>query len=350
MTDDQIKDLLDSTAPGRPDLTPGERVGAVTARARATRRRGRVLAAAAAIAVVGVGVGVPVALSGDDADRGPVAADPSEPPAKAAPCPAEPIDAEKVGSTPDLPDGAVSARLCPATFQGSVGDLDRLPTEPLTDDVDTFLDALRALPPGELDAECALVQMAPEPWALVVSYPDGDVTFGSTMRSCSVVSVAGVDRTVEAVLETYTAAVPTPGGAPPCPAPTSGGLRSLEAQADTYDGSFTDFVPVAASLCYGVDPMGGPEYAETEAALGQDAMSQLFSEAGRAMSGSPIEGGMCTDAGPTRLFVLVDADGRRVTFVDSDCTGEFTSRWGFWRPSERAEDRIAQELGGRTDG
>ena len=284
-----------------------------------------------------------------------VAADPTTAPeAPPAACPAEPVDVEGALAIDEVPDGAVSARLCPGTWSGSPGpsELGALPADPLTDDaLATFLDDLVTLPAGQLDESCAFTTSIPEPWALVVSYADdvAPVTIGSTSRLCSTVSIAGTDVTVEDVLGLYVAAVPSEGRTPACPEPVDG-LRSLEAEPDTTTAAYLDFEPVAGIVCYGVDPMGGREYQDDAGALGDDALASVYAAIGRDTTAEPSIDGMCVDTGPTRLIVLVDADGGRITLTDDQCSGEFASVWGWWAPNAMADDLLADALGGRVTG
>ncbi len=205
----ELTELLDSTAPDRPDLAPDARTSAVTARARTVTRRRRGLVAAAVVAVVGAGVAVPLTLGGDD-DAGPGFADDPAVDAQPAPCPAEPVDVE--GAPPaTLPDGAASARLCPATWSQATepSTLEELPAAPLTGTaLDDLLARLGDLPVrSTLPNRCASILIAPNPWALVISTDDGEATvIGSTVRLCGTVSIGGADHAVDDVLGAVVAA------------------------------------------------------------------------------------------------------------------------------------------------
>lgn len=218
MTDPKLRELLDSAAPAQPDLTPAARTSAVTTRARAVRRRNGFVLAAAVAAVVGVGVAVPLVGSGGDDGGTPVASDPP-PPVEVVPpdCPAEAVDVTEGTTVDALPDGAVSVRACAADFdqQGAPAGTGRsvldLPAEPVVEGADELLAAVRELPAYTLEEECAFTMMMAQPWALVVSYPDGtSATLGSTTRTCASVPVEGVDRSAEAILGLFTSAVGTP--------------------------------------------------------------------------------------------------------------------------------------------
>ncbi|WP_139977869.1 hypothetical protein [Nocardioides litoris] len=207
MTDDretdQVKDLLQRTAPARPDLAPAERVAAVTHRARVVRRR-QGLAAAAVLAVVAGGVGWAV-LGGSDDGPAPVAQDPPAPAAPVA-CPDPAPVYTEVPTEAEFPVGATSLRLCPGRSDAGAPTATtqqfRLPTEPLTDGVDALLDEVAAQPAYTgSDPECAFTTLALEPWILVAGYPDGStVSVGSGSQACSSVTVDGTPVDVGATL------------------------------------------------------------------------------------------------------------------------------------------------------
>lgn len=219
--DRTLKDLLDSTAPDRPDLPAAARTTAVRDRARVVRRRQGLVLAAAVVAVAGIGIGVPVLTSGDDPDGSTqVAGDPAagEPtgPAVVPPveCPADPPVIDETSAKADFPDGATSLRLCPATFDTAAGAVDfTLPTEPVTDDVDGLLDRVAAQPAYVFPTECMSMTLAPMPWTMVVGYPDGSTaSVGSTLTGCASVTVDGQEVDVETTLTLLTDAVGAPAG------------------------------------------------------------------------------------------------------------------------------------------
>ncbi len=111
-------------------------------------------------------------------------------------------------------------------------------------------------------------------------------------------------------------------------------------------------MPTEGVVCYGVDPMGGREYQEDSGRLDATDLADLWASIGRELTAEPSVDGMCADAGPTRLLVLTDAAGERLTLTDSSCTGEFESATlgGYWRPSEVDEKTLARVLGGRARG
>ena len=358
--DDRIKDLLDSTAPDRPDLPPAARTTAVRDRARAVSRRHRVAVAAAVVAVVGVGVGVPVLTSGGDDPSGTeVAGDPAPvvaPEPTPPPCPAEPVDVSAGVVVDALPDGAISVRACPTTDQPALAPGD-LPTEPLVEGVDDFTAGVRDLPAYVLEEECAFTTMMAQPWALVVSYRDGtSAVLGSTMRSCATVPVESVDRSAQAVLDLFVDAsdrqVPTPGGGttgevPGIPCPDPARFDDALTAPDSYTGDLRDFTPVAGVACYVPDPQGAREYAADEGGLSADQAQLLADDlAARTTSEASVDG-LCTDSGPTRVVVLVDAEGVGVTRVDRSCTSEFTGGGTWWLAGDAAEAVIDDALGGR---
>lgn len=351
-----VRDLLDSASPGQPLVGAAERARAVAARGRAVRRRNR-LALVAAAAVAAVGVSVPVLAGGDDGGRGVDVAAPTtvEPEA----CPEPPADVETLEPT-DLPDGAAWARMCQGTWSGgAVVDSSTWTltwdSAPITEGVDTLLGAIRDLPTyDQLEPECASMMMMPTPWTLVVGYPDGTTaTIGSTVTACGAAQVADSPRSSAAILELVSDAGndaeddAATDGAAACPEPAAG-LRTLEPEPDTYAGAFPDFRQTAAVVCYGPDPMGAPEYRATEGVLADDPRFTIVSDAGSRSTPRPSSEGTCTDSGPTRLIVLVDDEGRRLTLTDSSCTGEFAWAYGYWKPSPQVEQVITDALGGRV--
>ncbi|MEO9325582.1 hypothetical protein ABFT23_18975 [Nocardioides sp. C4-1] len=352
--DERLKELLDQTAPDRPDVAPDARVTAVADRARAVRRRQGIAVAAAVLAVVGAGVAVPLALSGgDDSSQQDVADDPAPEVAEPPACPAEPIDVTNGLAVKDLPDGAVSARLCPAAFRTMQGDVDfTLPTEPVTDGVDELLARIRDTREMPLPAECASIMVAPMPWALVVSYPDGaSRTVGSTMTTCATVDVGGRQVSVEDVIASVEDAVgesPTTTPVAECPRP---GAESgtLVAEPDTFTGDLADLDVTSGAVCYGVDPQGTAEYAETRGFLEGVDLGAVVDDVVAGTTAARSRAFDCIDTGPTRLLVLV-GDRGRLTLTDDACSGEFAYAGGFWVPGPAAQAALVGALGGRVGG
>lgn len=363
--DDDIKDLLGNTAPEQPDLPAGARADAVRSRARAVRRRnGLALAAAAVVAVVGIGGGIAAITSGDDPSGTQVAADPtrSEAPAPEPPaCPTEPIDVGGSTGVEALPDGAISVRACPATFSGGAGlpggpDV-TLPTEPLVQDADAFTSTVREMAPYEIDDECALIQIFPIPWAIVVSYPDGtSAILGTTSQLCDSVQVAGEGRGAEDVIAAFTDALASQEGTngapvldPPLACPAVDELDAILTTPDTYTGPLADFEPVAGLVCYTADPQGAREYAEDEGQLTPQQLTVVRDDLAASSTDEPRLAGRCTDSGPTRVVVLAAQDGTRVVRVDRSCTTEFAGGGLYWRAGDEAEAILDRALGGRVD-
>lgn len=201
---DILHDLLERTAPARPEIDPGTRAAAVARRHRNTRRRGRGLVAAAV--VLTAIVAVPLTLGGTEGSSD-VATPPPTP--FAPPCPVEPIDVGAPEPAPALVD-VVAVRSCPATVAGSptrAPSEASLPTAPLLGDAAAaFADMVTTLPAYTMPMECAAMSTMAEPWALVLTTADGDsIVLGSTMRVCSAVRVDGIDRGVDAVIGEFTA-------------------------------------------------------------------------------------------------------------------------------------------------
>jgi hypothetical protein len=214
-----LRTLLDETAPERPEVLHAERMAAVRRRSRTLTQRLRLAIGAALAAVVAAAVAVPLLVGGTS---GHVATDPAPPDAEPAPveCPAEPVAVDEATTKAEFPDGATSMRFCPAA--GASGDGEPLgggrpadevlPTEPVTDDVDALLDRVAAQPAWTFPPECAAIMMTAQPWALVVGYADGStVTLGGTMRGCAGVTVDGTPVDVETTLAMLAEATPQGG-------------------------------------------------------------------------------------------------------------------------------------------
>lgn len=375
MNDDDIKDLLDSTAPAGPDLPAAARADAVRGRARAARRRNGLVLAAAVVAVVGIGAGIAVVGSGDEPGRSTeVAGDPSEP---AAPpvveCPAEPtvLDQEGKASTAEFPDGASSLRLCPATFDSQQGTIEfTLVQHPVTADVDALIDEIAAQPVFEFTTECAATSIMPMPWTMVVGYPDGStVSVGNTSTACASITVDGrevdvdstlglvqeaavaaSDRDVVASAEASASAAPDPAA---CPELRGDGaedsVQRPVGEPDTFVGDLAELDVTSAAVCYGVDPLGMREYADTQGSVDGLALDLLVHDIRTNTTASPVVAGRCTDTGPVRLIVLSGAGGQ-VTLTNDSCTSEFAFAGGYWLPGDGSEDTIAAALGGRIGG
>ncbi|MGA8257352.1 MAG: hypothetical protein WB767_12335, partial [Nocardioides sp.] len=305
-------------------------------------------------------IGVPVLAGGDDGGSGVDVAGQRTSVAPAE-CPDPPVDVETLDPATELPDGAAWARMCSGTFSGATSDSYSsslalsFDSAPVTEDVDALLGAIRDLPAyDELEPECAAMTMLPTPWTLVVGYPDGSTaTIGSTVTLCGAASVDRIPRSSQAILELVGDASneqsdEQAAGAAACPEPVTG-LRTLQPEPDTYEGQLSNFRQTTAAACYGPDPLGSPEYQGTQGELDADARFAIISDLGENTTARPAQEGGCTDSGPTRLVVLADDEGRRITLTDSNCTGEFSWAQGFWQAGQDAEAAITQALGGRLN-
>jgi hypothetical protein len=358
--DDQIRALLDSAAPEQPDVLPAARTTAVRRRAAAARRQ-RLALAAVVVAVVGIGVGVPVLTSGDDPDRSSRTADDPAPPNGRAPaCPTEVVDVSQGLEVDELPDGAVSARACRATFSASPdsagAEAQTLPAGPVPD-VDAFVDAVRDLPASTLEPECASTTAEPVPWAIVISYPDGtSQTLGASSQVCATVDVAGVDRSADEIVGLWYQAAgrerTDPSGSlglrdsygfPDCPTDQAG-IDDALASPDTYTGDVGDLAPDAAVLCYVRGDERDAAYDEDQAMVKPDDVPTLGDDLAAGFTTSPRRAGRCAEDGPRRvLFLHGDAD-EALTLVENSCTGEFSGRGIFWLPEEEAAQVLENAL------
>lgn len=330
---DRLRDLLAQTTPTDPDLTAAERSAAVVRRGRAARRRDRALVAGAAAAVLVVAVAVPLALrDGDDAEPD-VAATPT-----AAPCPTDPIDMTQPGELLGIGD-VVAVRACPAVGE----DGEPLPSQPLVgDDAAAFADDVEALPAYQMPQMCLVASIKPQPWALRVETTDGTAYFlGSTMRTCSSLSIGRVDRGTDAILAAFTGnLVRQRSGIPDLACPPG---ERLADGAPTWNASFGPSTATAGVVCYRADPMGADEYDGVEATL-DDAQLAAIRDDLASNREQADDGGMCIDTGPQRLVVLEDADGDQAAWVDDRCTGQFAGPGGYWMPGQEAQQAIEDAL------
>jgi hypothetical protein len=250
-----------------------------------------------------------------------------------------------VGTLPPLPalDDVVAVRSCPASWSGSGPDAqaEPLPTAPLDGDAAAaFAADVDALPSYSMPAQCAVMNMLPQPWALVVTTADGDTTvLGSTMRACSAVPVDGVKRGSQDVIAAFEGNLERQRtGIPDLSCPT--GDRLAEG-APTWNASFDPSTAVAGVACYRADPMGahaddtggGPLDAALLAMIRDDLSANLDQTA---------DEGMCADTGPQRLVVLEDAEGDQAAWVDDRCTGQFDGAGGYWTPSPAIDAWISR--------
>lgn len=362
-TSDQLRDLLASAAPDGPDLPPAARTAAVRDRARVVRRRQGLAVAAAVLVALGA-LAVPVLVSGDDAPSQ-VAEDPApDGPDTPAPCPAEPVVVPAADGAESLPDGALSARLCPAILDGedpnaTMGGPNGGPVDPsalVEDGVDAFVAAVRALPAYESAPECAMTMMAIEPWSVVVSYSDGtSVVLGTTTRSCSSVPVEGVQRSSEGILDAFADASarqpsdPSETADPSAADLTCPDLSAAWSAAPEPATLAAEVDAVRGLVCYLADPMGSREYAEDSGVLTGAQAATLGREVRATVTPRPQQAGRCTDTGPTRVVLLQDADGGLLTLVDASCTSEFRSSRGYWLASDESEAILSEALGGTVD-
>ena len=341
----RLGDLLDRAAPGSPALDPASRTAAVVRRGRAARRRDRGLVAGTAAVVLALAVGVPLALGGDD-DPAEVASPPSPAPT-AAPCP-EDVDQSSITPAADLTD-VLSVRSCPIVWKGLAVAESELPSAPLTGDAAiAFAQDVVALPAQD-PGKCAAIDEMPRPWALVAESSEGDqVVLGSNLRTCGAVDVLGTRRDAEQVLAAFMGNLErqqarnlTPGAdGPSCP------VGDPLVIAATWNASFDVSSATAGMVCYVADPMGLPQYAATEGKLHLDTLATIRDDLSEGVSSAPHNLGSCVDTGPTRLLVLTNDAGDRVSYLDNRCTGEFQGPLGYWQPSDAAEVAIRSALGG----
>ena len=336
---ERLHELLDQTAPDRPELDPGSRAGAVARRGRSARRRDRGLALGAAAAVLALAVGIPLSLQGDDGGATDVASSPRS--AAAAACPPTPVDVGALRPVPALSE-VVAVRSCRTSDPTDLA----LPTEPLTGaDASAFVEDVAALPAYEMESYCALTSMTAEPWALQVQTADGATSvMGSTMRGCASVAFDGAERGVTPVLAAFEGNLRRQQSGEPRDLECPTGERLAEG-ADTWNSSFDPATATGGVLCYRTDPMGSQAYAEEDGLLDASQLAPVRDDLVEHL-GAPSGDGFCTDTGPQRLLILTDDHGDRAAWVDENCIGEFTGPGGSWQPDAATEQVITDALGG----
>ena len=340
---DRLHELLEQTAPDRPELDPGSRAVAVAKRGRSARRRDRGLVAVAAVAVLAVAVGVPLALQGRDGGGATdVASSPGDP--DVAACPAAPVDVAALTPTPATiaTSDVVAVRGCPTSDPTDVP----LSDEPLTDvDARAFVEDVAALPAYEMESYCLVASIKPEPWALQVQVASGETfVIGSTMRGCASVPFDGVERGVAPVVAAFEGNLQRQLTFEPRDLDCPTGKRLADG-ADTWNSSFDPATATGGALCYRTDPMGSRVYLEDDGGLSDEALAVVRDDLAEHR-GAPSTDGGCTDTGPQRLLILTDDQGDRAAWIDDSCTGEFTGPGGSWLPSDAAEAAIEEALGG----
>ncbi|MBZ5740906.1 hypothetical protein [Nocardioides mangrovi] len=344
MTDtDLLRGLLEQAAPDRPDLDAPSRAAAVARRGRNVRVRDRALVAVAAVSVVAVVVAVRGVPGGDD---GPDRVTPAPPVVQAEPCPAQPVDVSTPMGVLDLED-VVAVRACPA--QDAQGD--PLPTEALVGDAAAaFAEDVEALPAYEMPSQCAVMNLAPQPWALQVQTGDGTTyVVGSTLRSCSSLAIGGVERGDGAVVAAFEGNLDRQQSGAPGPLSCTAGEQLYEGpRTGTWNASFAPATATAGIVCFRPDPNGSREYVRWVGTLTDDQLATIREDLAAHLDSTPPDG-TCTDTGPQRLLVLENAEGDRAAYIDGSCTGTFGSARGYWKPSAASEDAIAAALGGRLN-
>lgn len=337
---DRLHELLEQTAPDRPELDPGSRAAVVAHRGRSARRRDRGLALGAAAAVVALAVGIPLSLQGDDGGGATDVASSPESSAVEA-CPAAPVDVATLTPVPAL-GNVVAVRSCPTADPTDVP----LSTEPLTGaDAEAFIEDVEALPAYEMESYCLVASMKPEPWALQLQVASGETfVIGSTMRGCASVPFDDIERGVAPVVAAFEGNLQRQDSSEARDLDCPTGQR-LAQGADTWNSSFDPATATGGALCYRTDPMGSRVYLEDDGGLGDEALAVVRDDLVEHRGAASSEGG-CIDTGPQRLLILTDDQGDRAAWIDDDCSGEFTGPGGSWLPSEAAEAAIEEALGG----
>jgi hypothetical protein len=264
MTDtDRLRDLLERTAPERPEIDPGTRAATVARRGRASRRRDRMLVGGAALVLVTAAVAVP-ALRADRGDP-----EPAQPPAVAA-CPPEAADPSSMTSMDLGDDLAVTVvRVCPM-YDPSFGppDLSDYFSEPtatsptvsepsnvLTGDAAAAFMADLRTTPVRTSFACAGVGITPR--VIQVQDASGGVQRMYVDGTCGyLVRVGDRDVDIREVIDVLYGNLSRQSfGNPPLECPPPDGNQLFD--ADTWNGTFDARSATAGIVCQQTFARGG---------------------------------------------------------------------------------------------
>jgi hypothetical protein len=187
MSEEQLRDVLARVVPDPPDTVADP---APVVRAARVRGRMQVAVVAGVVAAVAVGGVMGGRALLDDGSAPPVAGEPSisADPYGALPCP----DVDELPVNGPLPERIVAVRFCAVPFNGvpaSPG-----PSDALVEDLDSFRDAVAALPVAD-PSRCAAVDVLPTDSRLLFQLAGGSPATVPT-GFCQDVTVAG--RSVDA--------------------------------------------------------------------------------------------------------------------------------------------------------
>lgn len=314
MNENRLRDLLEQTAPDRPEVDPTSRAAAVARRGRRSRVRDRALVAGAAVALVAAAV-VPLAVGWDTEDE---VAYPTDSAPAVEPCPAAGVDITRLGEPVVGLGEVVAVRSCPV-----LGDEPsmQLTKEPLAGDAArAFAEDLAATPAWEMPSFCLVATMPNQPWALQLQNADGQLfTIGSPTRACSFVLIDGVERGVDQVIAAFEGNQVGVPDTLACPATDD------DAPA-TWNASFDPATATAGVLCVldRDDTWVETTLTADEVASVKDDMATNLREA---------LGGTCDDPITTpRLLLLADDAGDQSAYLDLGCGAGFTNARGTWVP------------------
>jgi hypothetical protein len=326
---DRLHELLEQTAPDRPELDPGSRAAAVARRGRAARHRDRGLVA---VAVVVLAVGLPLALI----DRHRAATPTPQVAVEVEPCPAAPVDTERLRPVTALVD-VVAVRSCPIVGN----DPDPLPTEPLIGaDARAFAGDVAALPDYRMPSFCASAQLTMSPWALQVQTSSGQtLVVGTSLRDCSPVDSGEHEVGAAEVLAAFRGNLGRQDAGAASPALECPPGDQLGDGADTWNASFDPTAATAGIVCQ----QSFEEDRWSATVEGRLNTGQLAAVRNGLASPPRTHDGFGLDCGGVirqQLVVLADADGDQAAWRSGCSDGpvlvSIRGEWDLGRPAQNA--------------
>lgn len=264
----------------------------------------------------------------------------------ADPCPRRPIDVSDPTVVPRLPSDPGSIRLCTASMEvpwdkEPATSMFVPPADALVTETEEFVDAVDGAP-GYDAAECAAVDYAWSPFALVLTGQDGgQVVLGAAAPICNAVEIGGRQVSVDWLTATFMDALavqrdamgePVDVPLPACPPDAEHAYSTFVNDEPTAfeDGASTPTptTPTAGVIC----AIGGGGVSRGE--LDADEVRMLVEDIEANQSG---EDGECVDLDVVRVLRLVDAWGDVTTWTESGCEGGYQHDGSFWTPGTEAE-------------
>jgi len=273
----------------------------------------------------------------------------------ADPCPRKPIDVTEPTVVPSLPADPESIRLCPAMMDVTwdkepATSMFVAPADALVTETEAFVDAVTDAPAYDA-AECAAIDFAWSPFALVLTGQDGEqVVLGAAAPICNAVEIGGRQVSVDWLTANFMDALhvqreamgdPSDVPLPDCPDDPE---RAYSTFVNDEPTAFED----GSSAPEPTTPAGG-----VVCSIGGDGVTrgeldaaQAGALADDAEANGSGEDGECADLDVVRVIRLVDAWGDVTNWTETGCEGGFYSATTgeFWNPSPDSEAILAAAL------